>query len=57
MERQDLLFAGTIPADYTRTEFPLEYYFEVHKSDGTVGLFPGFVPGLTTQPYFVVRRG
>lgn len=55
MERQDLVFARTIPADYTRTEFPLEYYFEVHKSDGTAGVFPGFVPALTTRPYFVVR--
>jgi hypothetical protein len=48
-------FAAVIPGDYTRTEFPLEYYFEVRRSDGTAGLFPGFAPELTNQPYFVVR--
>jgi hypothetical protein len=48
-------FAAVIPADYTHTEFPLEYYFEVRKSDGTAGLFPGFAPELTNQPYFVVQ--
>jgi hypothetical protein len=48
-------FAAVIPAEYTRAEFPLEYYFEVQMSDGKVGLFPGFAPELTNQPYFVVR--
>jgi hypothetical protein len=55
MERRGTGFAAIIPADYTRTEFPLEYYFEVRKRDGTAGLFPGFTPELTNQPYFVVR--
>ena len=55
MERQSTGFAAIIPADYTQTEFPLEYYFEVRKGDGTAGLFPGFTPELTNQPYFVVR--
>ena len=55
MEGQDSGFVAAIPADYTRTEFPLEYYFEVQKRDGTAGLYPGFSPPLTNQPYFVVR--
>ena len=49
-------FEAAIPADYTRTDFPLAYYFEVQKNDGTAGLHPGFSPRLTNQPYFVVRR-
>jgi hypothetical protein len=56
MQRQAARFQAAIPADYTRTDFPLEYYFEVHQSDGTAGLYPGFSPALTSQPYFVVRR-
>ena len=32
-----------IPGDYTGTEFPLEYYFEVRMSDGSAGLYPGFL--------------
>ena len=55
MDRQTSGFSAQIPAGYTRTEFPLEYYFEVRKGDGTAGLYPGFSPRLTSQPYFVVR--
>jgi hypothetical protein len=57
MERQGTAFAAIIPGDYTRTEFPIEYYFEVRKGGGTAGLFPGFTPELTNQPYFVIRGG
>ena len=46
---------AAIPVDYNRKEFPLEYYFEVRKIDGATGLYPGFSPRLTSQPYFVVR--
>ena len=55
MEKSAAGFSGAIPADYTRTEFPLEYYFEVQRSDGTAGLYPGFSPALTNQPYLVVQ--
>jgi hypothetical protein len=56
MERQGTQCEGAIPAEYTRTDFPLEYYFEVRKSDGTAGLYPGFSAALTNQPYFVIRE-
>ncbi len=55
MTREGSRFTAAIPADYTRSEFPLEYYFRVQKKDGTVGLYPGFTPELTNQPYFAVR--
>jgi hypothetical protein len=55
MERQTSGFAAVIPRDYTRMAFPLEYYFEVRKGDGSAGLYPGFSTELTTQPYFVVQ--
>ncbi len=56
MERQAGNFAAVIPGDYTRSEFPLEYYFEVRTADGKAGLYPGFSAELTNQPYFVVRQ-
>jgi hypothetical protein len=56
MKKDAARFEAAIPADYTRTDFPLEYYFEVRKNDGTAGLYPSFSPALTRQPYFVVRR-
>jgi hypothetical protein len=56
MEKKGDEFRAAIRGDYTRTAFPLEYYFEVRKSDGVAGLYPGFSPQLTGCPYFVVQR-
>jgi hypothetical protein len=47
---------GEIPADYTASPYPLEYYFEVKDSAGSSGLYPGLGPGLTDPPYFIARR-
>jgi len=47
-------YEAIIPATYTRTDFPLEYFFEVRKADGAAGLFPRFTAELTHRPYFVV---
>jgi hypothetical protein len=55
MERHGERFAASIPATYTQTRFPLEYYFEVQQADGKAGLHPGFTPELTNQPYYMVR--
>jgi hypothetical protein len=48
-------FAVSIPASYTNTTFPLQYYFEmrgVQRAD----LFPGLASDLANQPYVVIRR-
>lgn len=55
MQMREGEFATTIPAPYTQSKFPLEYFFEVRGGEGEVGLYPGFAPELTNQPYFVVR--
>ena len=49
-------YSANIPADYTDSPFPLQYYFELCTDSGAVSLYPGLGPSLTTQPYFVVRR-
>ncbi len=54
MEQQGSQYSTSVPAAYTQTEYPLEYFFEVNNVDGTAVLHPGFTPGLTSQPYFVV---
>ena len=47
-----------IPAAYTTTEYPLQYFFSIkHHGGAEVGLYPGFDESRTRQPYFVVRRG
>ena len=46
---------ATIPAPYTNSPFPLQYYFEVREHPERVWLYPGFAPQLNNQPYYVVR--
>ena len=57
MEPQSGTFRATIPAAYTDSPYPLQYYFEVRESADRAGLHPGFGADLANQPYFVVRRG
>ncbi len=45
---------ATIPAEYTRTNFPLQYYFAVETTKGPA-LHPGLDENFMNQPYFVVR--
>jgi len=56
MERNDSAYKATIPADYTNTPYPLQYYFEVKTTTGSPLLHPGLTKALVNQPYFVVRR-
>jgi hypothetical protein len=55
MRRQGDRHDAVIAADYTRSPYPLQYYFEVGNDDG-LSLFPGLGRELGNQPYFVVRR-
>ncbi len=55
MQTHDNEFRATIPADYTQSPYPLQYYFEVHEPGGST-IFPGFSPDLSNQPYILVRR-
>jgi hypothetical protein len=43
-----------VPAEYTDSPFPLQYYFVV--STPTVTLYPGLNDTWTNQPYFVIRQ-
>jgi hypothetical protein len=57
MEPWSGTFRAMIPAAYTDSPYPLQYYFEVRESAEKAWLYPGFAPDLANQPYFVVRRG
>ena len=59
-ESADMAVAGSryqaaIPATYTASNYPLEYYFELRQAPDHATLYPGFNPDRTNQPYFVVR--
>ena len=54
MESHDDRYRGAIPAEYTSSPYPLQYYFEVTDATGS-GIYPGFAPDLSNQPYYLVR--
>jgi hypothetical protein len=50
-------YRAAIPAAYTSSPFPLQYYFVLEKGPQST-LYPGFNATLSDQPYFAVwRRG
>jgi hypothetical protein len=49
-------YRATIPASYTDSRFPLQYYFEVTQGPDNGCLYPGFTNELSNEPYFVVRQ-
>ena len=58
-ESADMKLSGSsyrvsIPATYTDSVYPVQYYFEMKEGDNS-WLYPGFGPDLINQPYFVVR--
>jgi hypothetical protein len=46
-------FTASIPAAYTQTDFPLQYYFET-QGPQEPRLFPGFGKDFLGQPYFLL---
>ena len=56
MQPQASLYRASIPATYTDSPYPLQYYFEVRESQDKAWLHPGFAADLSNQPYFVVQR-
>jgi hypothetical protein len=50
-------FVATIPADYTQSPYPLQYYFELHSQSEGSALYPGLsLPSLSNLPYYVVDQ-
>ncbi len=56
MDVHDNVCRASIPADYTDSPYPLQYYFEFREGPAKAWLYPGFAAALANQPYFVLRR-
>jgi hypothetical protein len=56
MQRTGNTFRATIPADYTNSLYPLQYYFELKEKPEKAWLYPGLKSDLSNQPYFVVHK-
>ncbi len=50
-------WAATIPGEYTRSPFPLQYFFRFSDGDGNCWMHPGLDANLCNQPYYVIRQG
>jgi hypothetical protein len=55
MTRAGGAFTAAIPADYTASPFPLQYYFELSRPDAA-WLYPAFNASLSNQPYYAVWK-
>jgi hypothetical protein len=55
MTRQGRGFHAAIPADYSNSPYPLQYYFEL-RSEKVAWLHPALNATLSNQPYFVVWK-
>jgi hypothetical protein len=55
MTREGASYRAVIPATYTDSPYPLQYYF-VLKEAAAAHLYPGLGTNLLGQPYLVVRR-
>ncbi len=54
---QEKDFSAEIPAGYTDSPFPIQYYFELRNGSLNAWLYPGLDINRPNQPYFVVRQG
>ncbi|HWI86828.1 MAG TPA: hypothetical protein VNT42_10975, partial [Sphingomonas sp.] len=56
MARNGGSFTAAIPAAYTGSNFPLQYYFVIEPASGPAAIYPGFDASLDNSPYYVCRR-
>jgi hypothetical protein len=57
MTKQGTRYRAVIPAEYTNSVYPLQYYFELRQGPEAVTLFPGFGTIPVNPPYFVLASG
>lgn len=53
MKQASTSYSAAIPAAYTDSPYPLQYYFELHTATAAT-LHPAFNPTLSNQPYYAV---
>ncbi len=56
MKNQGAQYLAAIPADYTQSVYPLEYYFELTSGPRSAWLHPAFNATLSNQPYYAISK-
>ncbi|HZP05300.1 MAG TPA: hypothetical protein VFB43_10395 [Terracidiphilus sp.] len=49
-------YSAAIPADYTQSPYPLQYYFALAHAADSAWLYPGLNPTLSNQPYYAIAQ-
>jgi hypothetical protein len=55
MQKSGSTYTAAIPADYTGSIYPLQYYFEL-QTENAACFFPAFNATLSNQPYYAVSK-
>jgi hypothetical protein len=55
MEKNQTGYSAAIPATYSQSVYPLQYYFELRRGNDVAWLYPGFNAQLANQPYFLIQ--
>jgi hypothetical protein len=56
MQARGSVYLGAIPSEYTKSDYAIQYFFEMETGPGRATSYPGLGPDLTSQPYYVVER-
>jgi hypothetical protein len=49
-------YTASIPADYTNSPYPLEYYFELRGGAEAAWFHPAFNATMSNQPYYAIYK-
>jgi hypothetical protein len=55
VERYQTGYKAAIPGAYTKSPYPMQYYFEFTLAGGEAVLYPGLNSELNNQPYFAIQ--
>jgi hypothetical protein len=56
MESDQGGYGVAIPASYTDSVYPLQYYFALQRGSDAAWLYPAFNPTLSNQPYYAISK-
>jgi hypothetical protein len=56
MQHDHNAYSATIPAKYTNSAFPLQYYFAFQRGADAAWLYPAFNSTLSNQPYYAIAK-
>jgi hypothetical protein len=56
MDKKAQTYEAAIPGDYTKSPYPLQYYFVLGKDSSTAWFYPAFNATLSNQPYYALYK-